>query len=277
MGIAQTMEAHFVDVGMGNMVVILLSTGQVFVVDCNITDANEARVLGYLRKILGSGTRIDKFINTHRDADHIRGIDRLHGAHRIQTIWDTGVPGTTTTSTEYRSYMSLLRDLPSRTIQMNKRWTFGSARFRCWNASRVEYNDANDQSMVWKIEYANSSLLLAGDTTFRPWKEHIVKRYGNDLRSNILLAAHHGSITFLDDPSDSRYYYTDHLEKIKPAMTLISVGPNVHGLPDEEALGLYTKYSTGSSKGNKVYTTQDEGTMRLILKGSGKWTLSVNQ
>lgn len=60
-------------------------------------------------------------------------------------------------------------------------------------------------------------------------------------------------------------------------MTLISVGPNVHDLPDEKAVELYENYSRGSDKGNKVYTTQDKGNMRLQLKDTGGWTLSVNQ
>ena len=61
-----------------------------------------------------------------------------------------------------------------------------------------------------------------------------------------------------------------------PAVTLISVGPNVHGLPDRKAAELYRKYSTGSDKGNKVLTTEERGTMRVVLE-SRKWTLYSNQ
>lgn len=60
-------------------------------------------------------------------------------------------------------------------------------------------------------------------------------------------------------------------------MTFISVGPNVHDLPDENAVKLYTKYSSGSDKGNKVYTTEDKGTMKLQLKDDGGWSLNVNR
>jgi hypothetical protein len=37
--------AHCIDVGCGNMVVVLLPDGIVFVCDCNITDDDEDRVL----------------------------------------------------------------------------------------------------------------------------------------------------------------------------------------------------------------------------------------
>jgi beta-lactamase superfamily II metal-dependent hydrolase len=92
-----------------------------------------------------------------------------------------------------------------------------------------------------------------------------------------LHGSHHGSLTFFDDPSDDKNYYTSHIKKIKPAMTLISVGPNVHDLPDKKAIELYEKYSSGSSQGNKVFTTEDKGTMKLELKNDGGWSLSVNQ
>jgi beta-lactamase superfamily II metal-dependent hydrolase len=60
-------------------------------------------------------------------------------------------------------------------------------------------------------------------------------------------------------------------------MTFISVGPNVHGLPNENAIKIYEKYSTGSAKGNKVYTTEEKGTMKLELKDDGRWLFNVNQ
>lgn len=67
------------------------------------------------------------------------------------------------------------------------------------------------------------------------------------------------------------------MQKIAPAMTLISVGPNVHGLPDKKAVELYEKYSTGWNQGNKVFTTEEKGNMKLVLQGGGGWTLNVGQ
>jgi len=58
-------------------------------------------------------------------------------------------------------------------------------------------------------------------------------------------------------------YYTEHIRKITPAMTIVSVGPNVHDLPDKKAMELYEKHSTGSSQGNKVFTTEEKATPPL--------------
>ena len=91
------------------------------------------------------------------------------------------------------------------------------------------------------------------------------------------MAAHHGSISFFDDPGDEKNYYTEHIGAISPTMTLISVGKNNHGHPNETAIKLYRKYSTGSEKGNKVHRTDTKGTMKLTLKDSGGWNLQTNQ
>lgn len=93
----------------------------------------------------------------------------------------------------------------------------------------------------------------------------------------ILLGSHHGSITFFDDPADDNHYYTAHIKKVKPSMTLVSVGPNVHDLPDDKAIELYEQYSSGSNQGHKVFTTQEKGNMTLTLKGKGAWSLKVEQ
>lgn len=271
-------EIHFIDVGYGNMQLILLPDGSIFMYDCNITEENEDDVLSYVKKIIGGGTKINVFINSHRDADHMRGIKKLHKKHPIQAIWDSGVPGTTTNSPEYMDYMNLRRQLPSKEIEALKYWDYGTAVLRCMNSKWTDYSDPNDQSIVLKIEDHGASALLTGDTSFKPWKEKILSNYSDTrLSANILLASHHGSLTFFDDPADEKNYYTAHIRKIGPAMTLVSVGPNTHDLPDDKAMELYEKHSAGSDKGNKVYTTEEKGNMKLVLKDDGGWNLKVNQ
>lgn len=274
------MQIHIIDVGCGNMSIILNPDGTKVILDCNLTSDNITDVLSYTQRILGKDSPIDVFINSHRDADHMRGIIDLHMQHPIGAIWDADVPGTTTDSAEYGAYLRLRRKVTTKTIEANKYYTFGNAKYRCMNAKRDDYTDTNQQSVVIKIEYKvpTCSVLFTGDTDYRPWKEKILTSYNDaDIRSALLIAAHHGSITFFDDPSDEKNYYVDHIKKIGPAMTLISVGPNQHGLPDAKAIEIYKKYSSGSNQGNKVYTTQEKHNMRIILKDDGGWSIDVNQ
>lgn len=270
------LQITFVDVGCGNMTLIELPDGSVLLYDCNVTSDNSKRVIGYLRNRLGRGMHISKFINSHRDADHMRGIELIHAEYPIDVIWDSGVEGTSTDTPEYRTYMRLRRDIGFLEIEPRKRWTFGSALFRCMNSRNDLCSDCNDQSIVFKVEFATSSVILAGDTSYLPWQNSILPSYGTDIKSSILLAPHHGSLTFFDDPNDHKHYYVAHMKTISPEMTIISTGPNVHDLPNSKALELYENYSTGSNQGNKVYCTEDKGNIRLTLKAAGGWSLTTN-
>lgn len=99
---------HFVNVGQGNMTLIQLDDGKVYLYDCNVTEENEDGVLSYVSGQIGVGAEIDVFVCSHRDADHVRGIKKIHGEFPIQHIWDTGVVGTTSDNEEY---WSQLRDI----------------------------------------------------------------------------------------------------------------------------------------------------------------------
>ncbi len=274
------MDIHILDVGCGNMALIMNPDGSRYVIDCNITDDNKDAILRYTKKVFSAGTPVDTFINTHRDSDHMRGITALHAQHPILEIRDTDVPGTTTDSPEYLAYMRLRRSVKCVTIEPRKFFDRGSAKYRYMNGKWDDYKDANEQSAVVKIEYKTQScsVLFAADTDYRPWKEKILPFYSDEvLKSPLLIASHHGSLTFYDDPSDTQYYYTAHIKKIAPNLTLISVGPNVHDLPDKKAIELYEKHSKGSAQGNKVFTTEDKKHMKITLKDDGTWSLAVNQ
>ena len=120
--------------------------------------------------------------------------------------------------------------------------------------------------------------MLAGDGSYAVWKDGIMRDYSSaDVSCDILMAAHHGSLDFFDDPNDSKNYYTAHVKAIAPAMTVVSVGPNNYGHPDQTALRLYRENSSGSSDGTKVFRTDQQHTMKLTLKSGGGWTLSPNQ
>ena len=277
---------HFIDVGQGNMSLIECSDGSKFVVDCNITEANRERVLGYLARQIGWNTSLRAFICTHRDADHMRGVATLHGRFPIRSIWDSGYPGTSTDTSEYRAYMDLRRGVNSRVIEKLKREDYGRTRFRYLSAQdgRLSKN-ANAQGIVLKVEHRSAngrvvrgSTMLPGDSDAATWRDGILKDYAaSDLSCDILLAGHHGSDTFFEIPGSAQSQYTAHVAAMKPAMVIISVGENPYGHPGSKALRLYRQHATGSNKKNKVHRTDQQGTMRLTLHDAGGWNLKINQ
>ena len=276
---------HFIDVGQGNMVLVECANGANFVVDCNITDDNKDRVLKYVAGQIGQKGRLRAFICTHRDADHMRGVQVLHDRFPIQEVWDSDYRGTSTDSDEYKAYMRLRRSVGGYVVEKKKYRSFGRTRLRFLSAkdSRLP-GDANNQGIVIKVEQRNADMsvvqggtILTGDGSFATWKDGILKDYAaKELSCDILMAAHHGSLDFFDDPS-SNQYFVKHMEAIKPDMTFVSVGANSYGHPHETALRLYRQHSSGSNKGNKVCRTDRQHTMKLTLKSGGGWSLNTRQ
>jgi len=271
---------HFIDVGDGNMVLLELADGTRMLYDCNVTRDNELRVLGYLARVVGWGARIDIFVNSHRDADHMRGVKRVHALFPIQKVWDSGVTGTTPDSAEYRDYMELRRSVGFVEVQSLTRWEFGRSRVRVMNSKNDALpEDPNAQSIVMKLEHLYApaqvpgSALLTGDSDAPSWRYFILEHYAkHDLSTEILLASHHGSLSFFDDPHDD-HYYLKHLEAISPAVTIVSVGDNPHGHPESKALEFYEAKSRGSSRGTRLKRTDQDGTVKVVLNDDGGWSL----
>jgi competence protein ComEC len=265
---------HFIDVGQGNMTLIELANGMKMVYDCRVTDDNEERVLRHLRDAV-PGRHIHFFVNSHREADHNGGVERIHREFSIGEVWDCGVTGTTTGSIQYERYMNLRRDRPCITVKPRTYYDFGATRVRVLHAGGD--GDANDGSIILKIEHRRPdgtmlSALLPGDADATPWPQ-IVRFYGAELASNFLLGGHHGAETFFKF-GQRLGVYTDHLRHILPDVTIISVGSNSFGHPDRAAVQRYEAGSLGCSRGRKIFRTDTHGSIRAVLPDSGGWTMS---
>ncbi len=267
-------EGYILDVGCGNMAAIKFPNGKKILIDCNLTEENQGKILSFLK---GNGfDKFDVFINTHRDLDHLRGIEFVNARIPILEIDDNGFSGETDAD-DYQEYMKLRREKKSSIIKPR---TYNSnfcpdVTIRYMNGVYNDKDyDINDTSIVIKIEYKDSSILFAGDTSFKPWKEKIIPFYSSNVKSSLLVASHHGSKTFFDDPADEKNFYTAHLRAISPDMTFISVGENQWDLPDDSAVELYEKYSKGSNRGNKVFTTENKGHIKFELKDTGTWSVT---
>lgn len=265
--------SHFISVGNGNMALVILPNSTTMLFDCNVTTDNQWDVLSYLGSVLPSN-RIDYFINTHRDADHMRGVADIHKKYPIAKVWDSGETGTSPYEPSYLSYMNLRRNVTYKTVEAGYYWTFGDTVVRCMNSGRLDTTDPNSQSMVFKIEYGSSSLLLTGDSDAVAWKNYVIPFYKDRVSSRIMLVSHHGALSFFDDSSDKNYYYTEHIKKIAPDICIVSTGKNAFGHPDPKALEFYEKYAKGSNQGNKIFRTDLRGNIVVTQRFDGSWSLT---
>ena len=161
----------------------------------------------------------------------------------------------------------------SSVIEKQTRRDMGRTRFRYLSAKDERLaGNANSQGIVLKVEHRRrtsqsvpASTMLPGDSDAATWRDGILEEYAAaDLSCDILLAGHHGSDSFFEIPG-AESLYTAHVSAMKPAMVIISVGKNPYGHPGAAALRLYRQHATGSKRGDKVFRTDQKGTMRLTL------------
>jgi competence protein ComEC len=118
--------------------------------------------------------------------------------------------------------------------------------------------DSNESSLVLKIQHKNKTFLITGDLPFK-FEKYLVKKYGKELKADVLLAGHHGSKT-----SSS----LDFLKVVDPEYFVVSVGEdNSYNLPSNEVLDRVRKFGIKILRtdlsGNVIFNIKDSD---LILK-----------
>lgn len=279
---------HFMSVGNGHMAIVRFPSGKVMLIDSNVRQEDKDELLSYIDGQIPNGLfderEIAAFICTHRDADHVRGIDLIHERFPIQQIWDAEVSGEGTDGCEYIEYMALRRQLRERegflrskrlyTLEAGLRYEDDSgATLECLNppapgSRTVEMEDHEKRGHIYcgviRISYKGRSILVPGDVSWQAWRDLIVPRYGDRMRCDVLLAGHHGSKTFFtdtfEDAIDPRrnpdITYTDHLPLLCPKAVVISCEQNDH-FPNAHALKLYQSVAKSSNGNPQVFTTHD--------------------
>ena len=115
-------------------------------------------------------------------------------------------------------------------------------------------NEANEQSVVLRLEYGGFSALLTGDIGSK--SEEVLIKSGVDLTSDILKVGHHGS----------RYSSTEEfLKAVNPKLAIVSVGKNNYGHPTGEVLKRLEQV------GARVLRTDEEGNIEIVSDGERVW------
>lgn len=304
------LEFHLLDVGEGLMTLIIFPDNKVMLFDCNVTDENKEEILTYLDKVLpekysaekGEFEKpIDIFANSHRDEDHYRGLKKVNEKFPIKSIWDSGQSGATTISTSYQYYMRLRRKLKEKdpknlfvpTPSNISMGSFGGVNIYCLAAEgdfikgyinegmyRAEVKIQHTNSMVLLLEYMGRKLLMTGDSDWKSWKEKIVPNFdhGDFLKSEILIASHHGSRSFftdeendeIDEEANPETTFIDSIKLISPSLTLISCGKyDTAHHPNKKALKLYKEHTSNE----QVYTTNSKGHLTGFIDERGHYSV----
>lgn len=245
------MTVAFLDVGQGDAIFIESPTGVQVVVD----GGPNKNLLRELPKVLPWYDRkVDLIVVTNPDLDHYSGFISFFDRYSVTALLESG----TVSKTEpYAVFGKKLSEKGVRRITALRGQSIhlgGGVRLDVLFPDRnVADLSPNDGSIIMRLVYGDTSILLQGDSTARI-EEYLAVKDGDGLKSDILKTGHHGSRT-----STTRMY----VETVKPQYAVISAGKdNTYGHPHAEVL------ETLRNMNVPVLGTYSEGT--IIFYSDGK-------
>ena len=242
---AAGMEIVFLDVGEGDAIFVT-ADGESMMVDGGLPEYSDM-IYSFLK---ARDTDVLKYVVcTHPHSDHVGGLSgALSYAKTQEAICCTD-------EFDSRSFESFLRRLKDQGVTLKAVsagyvFSLGNAEVTVISPSR-EYGEMNDMSLVLRIRYGDTSVLLTGDAGYEAELDMMDSDY--DLDADLLKAGHHGS-------GASSYYYF--LREVSPRYCVISVGKdNEHGHPSENVI------SKLESLGAEIIRTDESGNITFFSDG----------
>ncbi|MDQ6685117.1 MAG: DNA internalization-related competence protein ComEC/Rec2 [Pseudomonadota bacterium] len=219
------------DVGQG-MAVLVRTRGHVLLFDAGPQYSAESdagqRVLVPLLRARGD-EHVDRLFLSHRDLDHVGGARSLLAALPVDEVWSSLEPSHPLHHAAKKSQRCIA----------GQAWRWEGVEFTVLHPSAGDYErplKTNAMSCVLRVVAADgASAILAGDIE-REQEAALVAAHGEALRSDVLLAPHHGSRT-----SSSALF----LDAVRPRIGVFQSGyRNRFGHPAADVVGRYRERGT---------------------------------
>lgn len=246
---ANTMVAHFIDVGQGSSVLLEFSCG-VVLIDAGAQDASDAqKLVAYLRRFFDRRTDLQQTIKTvfitHNHVDHTRALANVAGTFRVGSVVENGARGKKNDPGD-AAYVKLAaldnnhRVQPSEVLDedvaasgngltdelidavacqgTDPEITLLSSAMKenpGWTAT--EFKDKNNGSLVVRVDFGRASFLFVGDLE-EPAQKTLVDFYADTplLDTDVYHVGHHGSA------NGTTWELLNAL--VRPKMAVISMG-----------------------------------------------------
>ncbi|MBN1939346.1 MAG: DNA internalization-related competence protein ComEC/Rec2 [Candidatus Aminicenantes bacterium] len=202
--------------------------------------------------------KIDVLVLSHAHPDHLNGLPTMARNFRVGEFWE-GTP-----APENPRYLDLLKALgpaPRFRVLRGFRRTVGGVEILAVApaASIASGESDNDSSVVLRLVHGTTAALLTGD--IGRTVEADILASGEDIRSQVLKAPHHGS-----NSSSSEEF----LAAVGPENAVISAGRGNHyGLPHPDVLSRYERL------GARIFRTDLHGAVEFRSDGR-RWAVRTS-
>ena len=236
---------HYIDVGQGDAELVC-SNGEYMLIDGGEPSASDT-LTDYLSSL--GVTRLSYVICTHGHADHCGGLSAVVESFKVDEVF---ISPYGSDAAAYAEFLDAVRDagLDAEAPDMGVKYRLGEAQFEFLGPVE-DHKNVNDDSLVLRLVYGDTSFLFTGDMTAKAEKELI--NDGVSVRCDVLKVGHHGS----SGSSCSQFLY-----EAQPKIAVISCADgNKYGHPHEETLSRLRDADV------TVYRTDVDGSVVIFSDG----------
>jgi competence protein ComEC len=260
----QDLRITIMDVGQGNAAIIEFPGGKTMLIDGggfydnNSFDVGERITAPILwRKKIKT---VDTLMLTHPDSDHLNGLLYISQHFNVKTIRTNHEPADTWGYQQLQD-IALEKEIHTPTFtERHRRFEIGGVQVRILyppedflkKKERESWRDHNANSMVIQLKMGEFSCLFTGDIRARSETELIALK-DDDLKSNILIAPHHGSKT----SSTPKF-----IDSVNPETVIFCSGwNNRFNLPNEQVVNRYQQRDI------QIFRTDQNGAIQIRTNG----------
>ncbi len=248
----QGAEVVFLDIGQGNAA--LFSDGYTNILYDG--GPSKSKLSEKLSKHLPVFNRkIDLLVLSHPDKDHIEGAVELLRHFPVHFVLLNDNVSDTPVYEELQKAIDEAKNKGAVLLYPKSGQEFSVGNFKIvtlWPDRSMKASLSNSSSVVLKIYYGKNSVLLSGDLP-KEVEKYLAYKEGRALKSDIVLAGHHGSKT-----STSKSW----IGFANPDFVVISAGKgNSYGHPHMQTLKILEKFKI------KVLRTDKQGDIKFKLTG----------
>ena len=244
------LKVTFLDVGQGDSIFIQSPNGNQILVDSGVSK-NISNVLSRVMPFYDRS--IDVLIATHPDQDHIGGFPEILKRYKVGRYFDDGLVGETGTFKEISKEL-IGENIKEERLVKDEVVDLGDGVFLkiFYPSLTLEGKDTNESSVVMKIIYGDSDILLMGDAP-TDVEKYLAMTEGKNLKSDILKVAHHGSRNSLSE---------EFFSAVSPEYSIISAGKdNSFGHPHKEIINALNDIGTN------ILRTYEIGDINFVSNG----------